>query len=249
MSRIFEALNEAGKDRVKSEAPKASLLAKVGPPQLATDSHRPNPSAEEYYRLRQRISGIFPGTQSKTLMFVGSSEAEDNATVAASFGYTVAWNGESAVLVDANRQTSTLHRILGTDQDPGMTELLSGKAGVQEVLRLTDVSKLLFVPGGAAATAPISAGERAVFMDSLNALKTSADWIILNAPPANGGDDLAVLSAIADGVVLVISAEKTRWEDALSAKETLCNAGANILGAIFTGRKTRIPSWLERWLR
>ena len=249
MSRIFDALNEAGKEKSKGESPKVSLWAKVGPPQLAADSHKPNPSAEEYERLRQIISRMFPETRSRVLMFVGPSEAEDNATVAASFGYTVAWNGESAVLVDANRRNSTLYRILGTDQEPGMTELLSGKAEIQEVLCLTDASKLLFVPGGADATGPLSAGEHAVLIDSLDVLKTSADWIILNAPPANGSDDLAVLSAMVDGVVLVISAEKTRWEDALSAKKTLCNAGANILGAIFTGRKTRIPSWLERWLR
>ena len=147
MSKIFEALNEAGKDKIKSEPQKVSLRAKVGPPQLATDSHKPNPSAEEYERLRQIISRMFPETRSRVLMFVGPSEVEDNATVAASFGYTVAWNGESAVLVDANRRNSTLYRILGTDQEPGMTELLSGKAEVQEVLRLTDASKLLFVPG------------------------------------------------------------------------------------------------------
>lgn len=114
MSKIFEALNEAGKDKIKSEPQKVSLRAKVGPPQLATDSHKPNPSAEEYERLRQIISRMFPETRSRVLMFVGPSEVEDNATVAASFGYTVAWNGESAVLVDANRRNSTLYRILGT---------------------------------------------------------------------------------------------------------------------------------------
>ena len=164
------------------------------------------------------------------------------------FGYTVTWMGETAVLVDANRRDPVLHRLLGTDLEPGITELVSGEATVQEVVRDTGMKKLRLVPAGALPTGPFSADENAALSDALNVLRTSADWIVFNAPPVSAANDLETLSGMVDGVVLVIRAEKTRWEAALNAKEQLQKAGANILGAVLTGRKNRIPTWLNRWL-
>jgi capsular exopolysaccharide synthesis family protein len=248
VSKIFEALNEAGKERMKNEPPKVSWRTKVGPPQMAVDNHIPSSSAEEYDRLRQQIKIFFPGNAPKVLMFVSPSEAEDSAKVVVSFGYTVAWIGESVILVDGNTQNSGLHRVLGTDQGPGLSELLSGNVTANEAIRETGVNKLRLVPGGAQAVNSLFDSENAVLIDSLNALRTSADWIIFNAPPVSSAQGLTALSRVVDGVVFVIRAEKTRWEAALNAKEQLKKAGANIIGAVLTGRMNRIPAWLNRWL-
>jgi protein-tyrosine kinase len=141
-----------------------------------------------------------------------------------------------------------LHRVLGTDQGPGLSELLSGNVTANEAIRETGVHKLRLVPGGAQAVSPLFDSENAVLTDSLNALRTSADWIIFNAPPVSSAQGLTALSRVVDGVGLVIRAEKTRWEAALNAKEQLQKAGANIIGAILTGRKNHMPAWLNRWL-
>ena len=248
MSKIFEALSQAGKDKSKSEPPKVSWREKVGPPHMAVDLNLPDSSAEAYNLLRQQVTGLLPAGPSRTLMFVSPSEAGDSAAMVVGFGYTVTWMGETAVLVDASRRVPVLHRVLGTDLEPGITELVSGEATVQEVVRDTGMKKLRLVPAGALPTGPFSANENAALTDALNMLRTSANWIIIHGPPADAENELETLSRMADGVVLGISAEKTRWEDALTAKDQLQKAGANILGAVLTGRKNRIPPWLNRWL-
>jgi capsular exopolysaccharide synthesis family protein len=248
VSKIFEALNEAGKDKSKSEPPKVSWRAKVGPPKMAVDLNLPDSSVEAYNLLRQQITDLLPSTSSRMLMFVSPSGVGESTAVVVGFGYTVTWIGESAILVDANRSDPVLHRILGTDQEPGVTELASGRATVEEVVRDTGMRKLRIVPAGAQPPGPYSRDENAVLIDSLNALRTSADWIIFNAPPVSEVNDFEALSRVVDGVVLVIRAEKTRWEAALNTKEQLQKAGANIIGAILTGRKNHIPAWLNRWL-
>ena len=248
MSKIFEALSQAGKDKSKSEPPKVSWREKVGPPHMAVDLNLPDSSAEAYNFLRQQIADLLPSAQSRVLMFVSPSEVADSAAEVVGFGYTVTWMGETAVLVDTNRRDPVLHRLLGTDLEPGIKELASGEATVQEVVRDTGMKKLRLVPAGALPTGPFSADENAALSDALNVLRTSADWIVFNAPPVSAANDLETLSGMVDGVVLVIRAEKTRWEAALNAKEQLQKAGANILGAVLTGRKNRIPTWLNRWL-
>jgi Mrp family chromosome partitioning ATPase len=49
-----------------------------------------------------------------------------------------------------------------------------------------------------------------------------------------------------DAVILVIEAEKTRWEVARKAKEELEKAGATILGAVLNKRKYYIPRSIYR---
>jgi Mrp family chromosome partitioning ATPase len=248
VSKIFEALDKAGKDKTSGEPPTDSWWAKVGPPQIALDSHTPNPSADEYDRLRHKIAGILPATGSKALMFVSASRAEDSAAITVSFAYTVAWNGESVILIDANRQHSMLHRIFGSDQGPGMSELVSGRAGIKEVLRETDARGLYFIPAGGEAKDPLSPVKNIVLMGFLNTLKESVKWIIVNSPSVNSKEDIATLCGMVDGIILIISAEKTRWEDALNTKQQLSDADANIIGAVFAGSKTHIPDWVKRWL-
>ena len=184
MSKIFEALSQAGKDKSKSEPPKVSWREKVGPPHMAVDLNLPDSSAEAYNLLRQQIADLLPSAPSRVLMFVSPSEAADSAAMVVGFGYTVTWMGETAVLVDANRREPVLHRILGTDLEPGITELASGEATVQEVVRDTGMKKLRLVPAGALPTGPFSASEKAVLTDALNMLRTSANWIIIHGPPA-----------------------------------------------------------------
>jgi Mrp family chromosome partitioning ATPase len=45
-----------------------------------------------------------------------------------------------------------------------------------------------------------------------------------------------------DGVVLVVEAEKTRWEVAEQAKRTLEDSGARVLGAVLSRRQFHIPA-------
>ena len=79
-------------------------------------------------------------------------------------------------------------------------------------------------------------------------MKAFADWIIFSCPPVNAYNDAAALAGMVDGVVLVIQAEKTRWEVAQSAKDRLEKAGANILGVVLNDRRHHIPEWIYKRL-
>jgi len=58
--------------------------------------------------------------------------------------------------------------------------------------------------------------------------------VIFDSPPAIAVTDAAVLGAKVDGVLLVVSAGKTRREHAERAKETLEKARARIVGVTLT---------------
>ena len=60
-------------------------------------------------------------------------------------------------------------------------------------------------------------------------------------------DGPALVSQV-DGVILVVEAEKTRWQVALSAKEKIIKSGGTILGTVFNKRKYYIPEYIYKYL-
>jgi non-specific protein-tyrosine kinase len=66
----------------------------------------------------------------------------------------------------------------------------------------------------------------------IDVLKSRADIVLFDAPPVVAVTDAAVLGTKVDGVLLVVSAGKTRREHAQQAKEVLERVKVRLVGAV-----------------
>ncbi|MEJ2753445.1 MAG: CpsD/CapB family tyrosine-protein kinase, partial [Chloroflexota bacterium] len=126
-----------------------------------------------------------------------------------------------------------LHDLFHLESEPGLTNVILGDyEGLP--LQATDVENLRLLASGPKPPNPADMlGSKRV--DALiEELVGLADFVIFDSPPAIAVTDAAVLSAKVDGVLLVISAGKTRREHAERAKETLEKARARIVGVTLT---------------
>lgn len=235
-------------DRVYAEKPQL-LPAKVARKRkMAVGSYVAGPWAEEYKRLQKNIVSLLPDVNPRILLFAGVSNGEGYETIVSRFGLILAALGEKVLLVDTHLREPVLHQIFGVEQVPGITELLSNRLTLTEVIRRTSLEGLLVIPGGSPVANPFLAQELETLNDATDVMKAFADWIIFSCPPVNAYNDAAALAEMADGVVLVVQAEKTRWEVAQSAKASLERAGAKILGVILNDQRHHIPGWIYRRL-
>jgi hypothetical protein len=112
--------------------------------------------------------------------------------------------------------------------EPGLSDLLSGTASFDEVIRRDPESRLHFVPAGVAG--PIDLCELGRILD---ALARTYDFIWLLAPPFDTDDMAKTLAATADFVVLAAAPEPN--EDAVrQAEAELIGCGAGdvlVIGA------------------
>jgi uncharacterized protein involved in exopolysaccharide biosynthesis/Mrp family chromosome partitioning ATPase len=76
--------------------------------------------------------------------------------------------------------------------------------------------------------------------------KRSYQFVIFDLPPVKEGSSTARLASLTDGVVLVVEAERVRWEVALRTRNSLMAAHANVIGAVLNKRKFYVPTWLYR---
>jgi len=79
-------------------------------------------------------------------------------------------------------------------------------------------------------------------------MKKDYRHVVLDMPAMKEARLAARLASLCDGVVLVIEAERLRWEVLLEAKAQLLKWNANTLGVVLNKRRFPIPEWLYRTL-
>ena len=79
-------------------------------------------------------------------------------------------------------------------------------------------------------------------------LKQRFDYTVIDSPPLESSLDATRLASVADGVVLVVRAGKTRSAVVRDAREQLAKAGAKMAGVVLNQYRDYLPRWLRRWL-
>jgi uncharacterized protein involved in exopolysaccharide biosynthesis len=109
-----------------------------------------NPASEAYRTLRTNVTFVNAEQRQLQLIVVTSpGPGEGKSTTAANLAITLAQNGTSTLLVDADLRRPLVHRAFNLVQEPGLTDVLVGKASVREAVRPNVVPKLDVLPAGA----------------------------------------------------------------------------------------------------
>ena len=82
----------------------------------------------------------------------------------------------------------------------------------------------------------------------LSEMRRQFEYSILQAPPAGDSDEATAMAQFADGIVLVLSARRTRRATALKTKAALEGAQVRILGTVLSDRAFPIPEAIYRRL-
>jgi capsular exopolysaccharide synthesis family protein len=203
---------------------------------------------EEYDQLRQSIIALTPTVERKVLLFVSATGGEGTSHTVAGFGVLLASAGGRPLLVDANLRSPVLHEALGTDKAPGTADLLCGQKTLEQVIKPTGFSNLLLVPAGDPPENPGSLLTDAKVESAFRQMRTETDWVLVDTPAVTAFNDAVALSSGVDGVILVVRAEKTRWEVVQNARRRLETGKSRILGVVLNDRKLHIPGWIYKRL-
>ncbi len=182
-------------------------------------------------------------------MVVSCGEGEGASTVAANLSQILGkGTTERILLVDSNFRTSSVHKRFDTSKKDGLADLIGGRANIEWVIKQTGVRNIYMVTSGNHGTNPLAVFDSTRMDVFIHFCTEKFRYTVFDSAPCNLFPDASILSPKMDAVILVIEAEKTRWEVARKAKEELENAGAKILGAVLNKRKYYIPRAIYRRL-
>lgn len=190
--------------------------------------------SEAYGALRSAMLFSTHEGLPKLLLVTSSQASEGKSTTSYALALGMAQIGKRTLLLDADLRRPSVHELTGTSNKIGFSNLLVGDTSINEVLLPSQDPNLLILPSGPLPPSPaeLLSSPRAGAL--FQALREKFDVVVIDSPPVLGLADAPGLSALVDGVLLVIEADGGRGGHLKAAVRRLRLMKPTILGAVLT---------------
>jgi capsular exopolysaccharide synthesis family protein len=203
--------------------------------ELITISEPRSPISEAYRALRTNLDFAGLDQALQTLVVTSAGVGEGKSTTLANLAVVSAQAGRKVILVDADLRRPTLHQIFGLNNETGLTTaMIDDQTLASPPLQQTPVEGLSVLTSGPLPANPADLMGSRRMEEVIAALLEQADQILFDTPPIVAVTDAAVLATKVDGVLLIVSAGKTRREYARLAVQRLEQINARLVGTVLT---------------
>jgi capsular exopolysaccharide synthesis family protein len=203
--------------------------------ELITVSEPRSPISEAYRTLRTNLEFAGLDRALKTIAVTSAGVGEGKSSTLANLAVVSAQAGRKVIVVDADLRRPTIHQLFGLKNDTGLTTaMMSGTAQPTLPLQATAIEGLSVLTSGPLPPNPAELMGSRRMDEIVVSLVEEADQVFFDTPPVVAVTDAAVLATKVDGVLLVISAGKTRRELARLAVQRLQQINARLVGTVLT---------------
>jgi len=211
---------------VTSEAApeQAARLAVAREPQSAV--------AEAYRVVRTNLIFSTPGNRGRVVVMSSSSPGEGKTTTLANLAVSLAQNGARVLAIDADLRRPTLHAHFGLEPEEGLSEVLTTSPAGPLPVRETEVPGLRVLCSGQIPPNPADLLGSEALRRLVEAERACYDWVLIDAPPILAMADTPILSALADGLVMVVWSEHCTRPALKRALEQVRAVGGKLTGVV-----------------
>ncbi len=190
---------------------------------------------EAYKAIRTNIILSVIKDGCKKIVITSSNPHEGKSTTAVNVAISLSQAFKRVLIIDCDLRKARVHRALGVAGEPGLTNILSGLADVEDSVQPTKYQNLFCLPAGLFAPNPAEmlASERMAAL--IETLEQSFDYIIFDTPPINVVSDALPLVKLSDGVVFIVRSRVTVYSEFERALDSLNFIDARIIGVIVNG--------------
>jgi receptor protein-tyrosine kinase/non-specific protein-tyrosine kinase len=168
-----------------------------------------SPAAEQYRSLRARIAQLENGSALRVIQITSPGKYDGKTVTALNLALTMAQEFQRRVLVlDADLRQPRVHQLLGLEAGPGLVDVLTGTATLDEALLEIPEYHLTVLRAGRAYERPAEMLGSGPMRRLVDTLRTEFDRIVVDSAPAMVSDPGAV-AALVDGLLLVVRASAT----------------------------------------
>ncbi len=254
MTKIFEALESAGLERYNLKKNKEIAIPNQHENEITpvayTTATAPPPDRKGMSTVSSLFQGIvtlLPGKESRIVQFQGTQKGEGTSTMVRQLAKLAAMKlKKNVLLLDLNQKAPNQCSFFHVQSQLPVLDVPPGaKLTRKDFARVNNSS--LYVTQLPACGIPANIlCEMPHFAPLLKGLKEEFELIIIDSPSAMSSAQCLLLSPKVDGVILVVQAEKTRWQTVDVVKERILSQDGNILGVVLNKRRYPIPDLIYR---
>ncbi len=168
-----------------------------------------------------------------SLVVTSPSQGDGKSTIALNVAIAMAELEPRVLLIDADLRRASLHSKLHLRNDRGLSDILVGRANLDDIVQSTTYSGLDLLTSGTATPNPIKLLQSSRMDDLLRETKRSYRCTVIDCTALSVNLDSAVVARKATGTAIVLAAAQTDLRAARAAMLRLQQVGVhNILGYV-----------------
>jgi protein-tyrosine kinase len=200
--------------------------------------------SEQFKKLKARVLNQMSQRDSQKTIMVTSSDIGEGKSII-SINLAVALANEidyTVLLVDADLRKPSIHKYFGLEPKYGLSDYLTDKVALNDILIKTGIGKLVILPAGTIPdnSAELLSSEKMKMLVHELKHRYKDRYIIFDSTPLLVTADPLLLGIHMDGIVFVIQEGRTSQQSAMQSISLM--KGWNILGVVFNN----VPQYLVK---
>jgi protein-tyrosine kinase len=204
---------------------------------LLTIERNNTQAAEQFRSIRSNINFATVDRQLRSLVVTSSNAGDGKTMTAANLAIVFNQEGKRVLLVDADLRRPKVHHVFRLANQFGLSNYLIGQKEIDEIIMSTYRTDFDIITSGIIPPNPAELLGSKQMEKFISSVMEIYDVIIFDTPPVLVVTDATLIANQSDGTLLVVRAKKNEVKDVKKAKEQLSFAGANLIGAVFNGKK------------
>ena len=201
-----------------------------------------SPDAEAYRILRTNIEFNSRNPNAKTITLVSGGPGEGKSTTLNNLAVTCAKGGYNVLVVDADLRRPSQHTFFDTDNDEGLSEVLTEQRQLDDCIKKTAIPNLSFLSSGNLPDDAVGILNSQTMIDLIATLKSRYDLIFFDSPPILGVSDASILASEVDMTVMVVQYRRFPRAMLQRVKGAVENVGGRLLGIVLNNVDTKHDS-------
>ncbi len=221
--------------------PAALAAAGIG---LSVLTRPSSPMAESFRSLRTSVLLSTAPRPPQTLLVTSAQMGEGKTSTATNLALSFAQRQGPVLIIDADMRRPSVAKTLGVGNEKGLSSYLTGAHSLDDVLiQYERIPNLWVLPAGPRPPDPAELLSSHMMDATLKDLLKRFTQVVIDSPPLLLVTDAVILSAMVDGVILVVSSGTTARGALSRAHRILENAGSRVLGMVLNKVDMRFDTY------
>jgi polysaccharide biosynthesis transport protein len=182
----------------------------------------------------------------QVILVTSALPREGKTTAAVNLGVTLAQLGDRTLLLDSDLRKPGIRRALDlpSANDPGLSSYLAGVCSLDEVtVPHPAIKNLAALTTGPIPPSPADLLSSLRMREAITELRRRFKFIVIDSPPIMAATDAVILSALTDGVLLIVRSGETPKEAFTRSRDVLAAVKCRMLGVVLNAVNSDSPDY------
>lgn len=213
-----------------------SLIVKDKPRSISTEAYR---------TLRTNLEFYTKGRNMKRIVITSAESGEGKSVTTSNLALSFSQSGKKILVLDCDIRRPNIHEYFNIFNHIGFADLIINKLDFKDVIQKYS-DNLHIITAGKTLINPSELLNIENILPVFEHLQNQYDIILIDSPPVITFTDAQLLSAVSDGVIMILSMGETRKKLCKKALQLLSNVNANIIGMILNKDSKRASSYYSK---